>query len=116
MKKLILLLQFLTIYSKKSVERVNITTQISKVPQHFPYVLKRKPRSLHVFTFETSEQENKYIHLILTLEDSNKVKKSPRSLIQWTGIENQELKIDSIVAHTVVMENKNICWKERNIF
>ena len=105
MKKLILLLQFLTIYSKKFVERVEITTQISKAPQHFPYVLKRKPRSLHVFTFETSEQENKYIHLILTLEDSNKVKKNPLHLIQWTRIKNQELKADSIVAHTVALEN-----------
>ena len=116
MKKFILLLQFLTIYSKKFVERVEITTQISNVPQNFPYVLKRKPRSLHVFTLETSKQKNKYIHLILTLEDSNKVKKSPGSLLQWTRIKNQELKADSIVAHTVVLENKNICWKERNIF
>ena len=82
MKKLLFLLQILFIAFQKHVEQVNIKTQTIILPQHFPYLLKRNPRNLHVFKLQSVSQEIKYTHLILTLEDKSEVRTAPKSLFQ----------------------------------
>ena len=107
MKPFVLLLLLLTPNSRKFVQQVNIKTKTSNRPQHFPHMSRINLRSFHVFTLQFLDQEVKYTHLILTLEDNSETKKAPIYLFQWTKQEGCSPRIETAAVRTTMLRNKD---------